>query len=91
MARDDAVTIAIDRIACDGRGLCAELLPELIELDDWGYPIVAPGAVPPHLIDHARRAVTYCPVLAFKLRPTATADSRASALARQPFAARQPG
>jgi ferredoxin len=90
MARDDAVTIAIDRIACDGRGLCAELLPELIELDDWGYPIVAPGSVPPHLIELARRAVTYCPVLAFKLRPTATADPRASATPRQPFAARQP-
>jgi ferredoxin len=90
MARDE-VTIAIDRIKCDGRGLCAELVPELIELDDWGYPIVAPGSVPPHLIEHARRAVTYCPVLAIKLRPTATAESRASAPARQPFVARQPG
>jgi ferredoxin len=91
MARDDAVTIAIDRIACDGRGLCAELLPELIELDDWGYPIVAPGPVPPQLIDDARRAVTYCPVLAFKLRPATTAESRASAPAGQPLVARQPG
>ena len=91
MARDDAVTIAIDRITCDGRGLCAELLPELIELDDWGYPIVAPGSVPPHLVEHAKRAVTNCPVLAFKLRPTKTAESRASAPAPQPFAARQPG
>jgi ferredoxin len=91
MAREDAVTIAIDRIACDGRGVCAELLPELVELDDWGYPIVAPGSVPPHLVDHAKRAVTYCPVLAFKLRPTQSADSRASAQARQPAVARQTG
>jgi ferredoxin len=64
----DAVAISIDRIACDGFGMCAELLPELIELDDWGYPIVVPGAVPEGLLEHARRAVTVCPVLAFKLR-----------------------
>ena len=32
--------LVVDRIACDGFGMCAELLPELIELDDWGYPIV---------------------------------------------------
>ena len=91
MAGDDAVTIAIDRIACDGRGVCAELLPELIELDDWGYPIIAPGSVPPHLVEHAKRAVTYCPVLAFKLRATQGAESRAAAGARQPSAARQVG
>jgi ferredoxin len=65
----EQMAIAIDRIACDGFGMCAELLPELIELDDWGYPIVAPGAVPEDLLDHARRAVTVCPVLAFRLRP----------------------
>jgi ferredoxin len=57
----------IDRIACDGRGICAELLPELIELDDWGYPIVRVAEVPPELHDHARRAVVACPVLAFRV------------------------
>jgi ferredoxin len=64
--------IVVDRIACDGFGMCAELLPELIDLDDWGYPIVRGGGVPDALIDHARRAVALCPVLALKLarRPT---------------------
>ena len=57
----------IDRIACDGRGICAELLPELLELDDWGYPIVRQALVPPNLIDLAERAVSACPVLAFRL------------------------
>jgi ferredoxin len=57
----------VDRIACDGFGMCAELLPELIELDDWGYPIVAAGGVPNALLDHARRAVAVCPVLALRL------------------------
>ncbi len=58
----------IDRTRCDGRGLCAELLPELIRLDHWGYPIVAPGPVPLELDEHARRAVAACPVLALALR-----------------------
>ena len=59
--------LVIDRIACDGFGMCAELLPELIELDDWGYPIVDAGGVPNALLDHARRAVAVCPVLALRL------------------------
>jgi ferredoxin len=59
--------LVIDRIACDGFGMCAELLPELLELDDWGYPIVKSAAVPDALLDHAKRAVAVCPVLALKL------------------------
>lgn len=60
--------LVIDRIRCDGRGLCAELLPEMIRNDDWGYPIIAPGPLPEHLIPLARRAVEVCPVLALALR-----------------------
>ena len=60
-------TMRIDRIRCDGHGLCAELLPELITLDDWGYPIITAAAIPPSLVDHARRAVDACPVLALRL------------------------
>ena len=36
--------LTVDLIACDGRGLCAELLPELITLDDWGYPLLSATA-----------------------------------------------
>lgn len=91
MADQDPVTIAIDRIACDGHGLCAELLPELITLDDWGYPIVAPGPVPDHLIEHARRAVTFCPVLAFHLRAAQQRESLAARPVAHPFPATRPG
>jgi ferredoxin len=59
--------LQIDRIRCDGHGLCAELLPELISLDDWGYPIIKAADVPAGLVDHARRAVDACPVLALRL------------------------
>lgn len=61
-------TLTVDRIKCDGRGLCAELLPELIRLDDWGYPIIAQGPIPEHLIPLAERAVEDCPVLALARR-----------------------
>jgi ferredoxin len=72
-AVDAGQRLVVDRIRCDGFGMCAELLPEVIELDDWGYPIVAAGAVPEPLLDHARRAVAVCPVLALRLAPTARA------------------
>lgn len=59
--------IRIDPIACDAHGLCAELLPEWISLDDWGYPIVAPGELPRELIADARRAADACPTRAILL------------------------
>ena len=60
--------LVVDRIKCDGRGLCAEILPEMIRLDSWGYPIITPGAIPVHLMGLAQRAVDDCPVLAITLR-----------------------
>lgn len=62
-----ARAIGIDRIRCDGHGVCAELLPERIRLDDWGYPIIDPAPVGRDLVPHARRAVRSCPVLALRL------------------------
>ncbi len=59
--------LAVDMTACDGRGLCAEVLPELITLDDWGFPIIAPGAVPDRLQGQAGEAVRLCPKLALRL------------------------
>lgn len=59
--------LRVDRIRCDAHGHCAELLPEMIGLDDWGYPIVGAGSVPTQLLDHARMAVAQCPLLALRL------------------------
>ena len=59
--------VRVNPIACDGSGLCAELLPERIRLDDWGYPIVDPQPLTPELRDHAERAVAACPTLALLL------------------------
>jgi len=59
--------LRVDPIACDGRGLCAEVLPELITLDDWGYLIIADGGIPPRLMAGAEEAIRLCPLLALRL------------------------
>ena len=59
--------LLVNPIACDGHGLCAELFPEFIRLDDWGFPIVDGSQIPPSLQAHARRAVGACPMLALRL------------------------
>ena len=56
--------LRVNPIACEGHGLCAELLPELVSIDDWGFPIAADGEVPRGLEPHAKRAVAACPTLA---------------------------
>ena len=60
--------IVVDPIACTGHGLCADLFPERVGLDRWGYPIIDPAAIPATLEVHARRAVAVCPVLALRAR-----------------------
>lgn len=69
------VVFRVDRIACDGRGTSAELLPELIALDDWGYPLIADGPVPRDLERLAHAAVELCPKMALHLRAS-ECDSR---------------
>ena len=56
-----------DPIACDGRGFCAEILPEMVTLDDWGFPIIRDADVPDALLADAGEAVRLCPVLALRL------------------------
>jgi ferredoxin len=63
-----SVAIEIDPIRCDAHGLCAELLPERITLDDWGYPLVDGAPLEGALEELARRAASVCPTLAIKLR-----------------------
>jgi len=59
--------LAVNPIACTGHGICAEILPEMIGLDEWGYPILAEQPVPPDLSSLAKRAVRLCPTLALRL------------------------
>jgi ferredoxin len=64
--RDARLRLAVDPIRCDGRGLCAELLPEWIELDDWGYPIVRERPETQVSEQTVRRSVAACPTLALR-------------------------
>jgi ferredoxin len=60
--------LRVDWPRCAGRGVCHELLPELVDLDDWGFPVVA-QLVPRELLGPAREAVRMCPQLALRLAP----------------------
>jgi ferredoxin len=62
-----SLRLRVNPITCTAHGMCAELLPELIELDDWGYPIIDGEPVPPELERLARRAAESCPTLALRL------------------------
>jgi ferredoxin len=59
--------ITLDPTCCDGFGFCAEILPELIDLDEWGYPIVGGAEIPQSLLGAARYAVRSCPRRALAL------------------------
>ena len=61
------VRLRVDWLACEGHGLCAELLPEALPLDDWGYPVLPDAPLPAALVEHARRAAAACPTLALRL------------------------
>ncbi|HEX3803610.1 MAG TPA: ferredoxin [Solirubrobacteraceae bacterium] len=70
MSRDRRMSdsLHVDPISCTGHGLCAELFPERIWLDDWGYPVIEAAQLTPELIEHARRAVAACPAVALRLQ-----------------------
>ena len=59
--------LRVDWTRCDAHGLCAELLPEAIGVDDWGYPILADRDLARSLLPAARRAVASCPLRAISL------------------------
>ena len=56
--------VRVNPIACEAHGICAELLPERITLDEWGYPIVDGRPLHGEELEHARRAARSCPTLA---------------------------
>jgi ferredoxin len=68
--------LRVNPITCEAHGMCAELLPELIKLDPWGYPLLTDAAVPRELIGHARRAAAACPTLALLTDDSRVADVR---------------
>lgn len=66
-----SISLRVNPIACTGHGVCAELLPEVIELDPWGYPLLPAGPLAKALEGHARRAVRACPTMALLIGQSA--------------------
>ncbi len=60
-----ALRVRVDPVACDAYGYCAELLPERVALDEWGYPVVDGRPLDAGLVELARRAAAECPRRAF--------------------------
>jgi ferredoxin len=70
-----SLRIEVDPIRCDAHGQCAELLPERITLDEWGYPLIDGAPIPASLEGLARRTVRACPTLALRLQAASAAAS----------------
>jgi ferredoxin len=65
--------LRVNPVLCDGYGYCAEIVPELISLDDWGFPIVNPAPIDDDKMQRlAERAVATCPRLALLFEDTIT-------------------
>ncbi|MEU8265638.1 NADH-ubiquinone oxidoreductase-F iron-sulfur binding region domain-containing protein [Sphaerisporangium sp. NPDC049002] len=68
--------LILDWARCEGHGLCSLVIPELIRLDQHGYPVVSTASVPGRLEGDARRAIEMCPALALRLTPAPTESRR---------------
>jgi ferredoxin len=61
--------LVLDSTACEGYGLCQQVAPDLVDLDDWGYAgLIGDGAVPGALGDRAHAAVEVCPAQALRVQ-----------------------
>jgi ferredoxin len=59
--------LSIDWTRCRGHGLCAHIVPELVQLDPQGFPVMLDTPVPAWLERGARQAIEMCPALALRL------------------------
>lgn len=64
--------LAVDPTACRAHGLCAGMLPDLVRLDEWGYPVLPADPIPRRRRRDVRATVRACPTLALRLRVVAT-------------------
>jgi NADH:ubiquinone oxidoreductase subunit F (NADH-binding)/ferredoxin len=76
--------LSVDWTRCRGHGLCAHLVPELVQLDGQGYPVFLDMPVPPWLRSEAQQAVQMCPSLALRLTASPPAKEPAKPAKQQP-------
>ena len=62
MKTRDVNGVVVDPVRCSGHGICALMLPERVDLDRWGYPIVDTSSIASRRVQRqARRAARACP------------------------------
>lgn len=59
--------LVVDWTLCQGHGLCAGVVPDVIELGVDGYPTGASATIHPRMHKQAQRAVRRCPALALRI------------------------
>ena len=64
-------TLVLNPVLCEGRGMCRDAAPDLIELDEWGFPLLPGGRLRADLsrrqLTAARDATEACPALALHI------------------------
>ncbi|MGD0852168.1 MAG: ferredoxin [Acidimicrobiales bacterium] len=71
--RVEHIVLKVNPILCDGYGHCHELAPELVHVDEWGYPIISDRPTPTSersVVESARLAVRGCPRQALRIERT---------------------
>ncbi|GAB3276276.1 NADH-quinone oxidoreductase subunit NuoF family protein [Actinocorallia lasiicapitis] len=63
---DDGGRLEVDWSRCEGHGVCAYVVPEVIRLDRNGFPVISDGPLPAWLERDVRKAVAMCPALALR-------------------------
>jgi len=79
--RNGTFVLHVNPILCDGYGHCAELAPDLVHLDEWGYPIIVTDPLPLSDVgayESARYAERGCPRQALRIQRISAPDHRAS-------------
>jgi len=71
--------LTVDWTHCRGHGLCAHIVPELVQLDRQGFPLMLDTPIPPWLERAAQQAVGMCPGLALRLSPADPAGAAGQA------------
>ena len=76
MSTERPARLRVNPTLCTGYGYCAEIVPELIAVDDWGYPIVDGREIESDdVVKLARKAIATCPRLALLLDESARGSS----------------
>jgi ferredoxin len=65
---DSGMRLTVDWTRCAGHSLCGHLVPDLVRLDENGFPVITDAAVPRRLLPDAREAIEMCPALALRMK-----------------------